>query len=501
MWRRSGWFVLAMALAVAGFGGCDSKKPEAAAPAAAASDSAKAAEAVAAASAAATEAKEKEALEVAIDAYIYGYPLVTMEYTRRVSTNVAEPSGSSAPMGRFAPARKFLDASYRDVTAPNADTLYNLGWFDISKEPLVISLPDLKGRYALFPMLNAWTTVFEVPGKRTTGTAAQAYAVTGPGWSGTLPDGMIEYKAGTGFFWFLGRISSTGTPADLKQVHAIQDKISAVPLSAYGKPYTPPAATVDPAIDMKTPPRDQVHALDAAAYFKLLAELLKTNPPSADDAPMVERMARIGLVPGQDFDATKLDATVAKGIAGAVKPAQQQIIGWFTKGIASGDNALINGWVFTTKTGVYGTNYIQRALVTWVGLGANRPQDAIYPTSETDTEGKPYSGANKYVLRFDKGQLPPVEGFWSLTMYDGDYFFVPNPLNRYNLNSRDKLKANADGSVELIVQADSPGKAKESNWLPAPRGKFVLMLRMYWPNEKPPSILDGSWKPPPATLQ
>ena len=156
----------------------------------------------------------------------------------------------------------------------------------------------------------------------------------------------------------------------------------------------------------------------------------------------------------------------------------------------------MNGWTYSAKLGDYGTEYLTRALVTAIGLGANRGQDAIYPTSVADADGKPYDGANKYMVHFDKGQMPPVEAFWSMTMYDDNYFFVPNKLNRYTLSSRDKFKTNPDGSVDLYIQNTSPGKEKEANWLPAPTGKFILMLRLYWPKETPPSILDGSWKPP-----
>jgi hypothetical protein len=253
---------------------------------------------------------------------------------------------------------------------------------------------------------------------------------------------------------------------------------------------------VDPAIDMKTAVRDQVNALDANAYFKLLAELLKTNPPNAADAPMVEKLAKIGIVPGQDFDPAKLEPAVAKGLAKAPKPAQEQIMAWMKEGIAAGDMKMENGWFFTTKTGEYGTGYLQRALITAIGLGANRPQDAVYPTSTGPDLVQKYDGSKKYEMRFEKGQTPPVDGFWSLTMYDKDYFFVDNPLNRYTLSQRNKLKPNADGSVTLYLQADSPGKDKESNWLPAPKDEFILMLRLYWPKEKSPSLLDGSWKIP-----
>jgi len=441
-------------------------------------------------------AKEAETLAIATEAYVYAYPLVTMEITRRTLTNTEKPEGTRAPMGQFGRLREYPNASFTAVTAPNADTLYTTVWLDVSKEPWILSLPDMKGRYFLFPMLDGWTNVFQVPGKRTTGTKAQKYAITGPGWSGTLPKGVTEYKSPTGMVWILGRIYSTGTPADYKAVHALQDQVSAVPLSAYGKPYKPEPGKVDPAIDMKTAVRDQVNAMDAAAYFKLFAELLKTNPPASEDAPMVAKLAKIGIVPGQDFDAAKLEPAVAKGISGAPKPAQDLINGWLKAGIAAGDFKLENGWAFSTKVGVYGTSYLQRALVTAIGLGANRPQDAIYPTSTGPDLLKKYSGAKKYVMHFDKGQLPPVEGFWSLTMYNAQYFFVDNPLNRYTLSQRDKLKANADGSVDLFIQNESPGKDKESNWLPAPKDDFILMLRMYWPKEKSPSILDGTWKIP-----
>jgi hypothetical protein len=454
------------------------------------------AEVKAAEAAAKAAAQEAEARAIAIESYVYAYPLVTMEMTRRIMTNVEAAQGSRAPMGHFVRMRSYPDASYRDVTAPNADTLYTTTWIDVSKEPWILTLPDMKDRYFLFPMLDGWTNVFQVPGKRTTGTKAQTYAITGPGWSGELPPGVTEYKAPTGIVWILGRIYCTGTPEDYKAVHALQDKISVVPLSAYGKPYTPAPGTVDPAIDMKTAVREQVNGLDAATYFKLFAELLKSNPAAADDAPMVAKLARIGIVPGQDFDVAKLDPAVAKGLAGAPKPAQEVIMDWMKAGVVAGDFKLENGWAFTTKTGLYGTHYVQRALITAIGLGANRPEDAVYPTSTGPDIAAKYSGEKKYVLRFEKGQLPPVNGFWSLTMYDENYFFVDNKLNRYNLSQRNKFKTNADGSIELYIQNESPGKDKESNWLPAPKGDFVLMMRLYWPKENAPSILDGSWKLP-----
>ena len=438
-------------------------------------------------------AKVDEAVASAVEAYIYGYPLVTMEMTRLVMTNVVSPTGVRGPMGQFLNAREYPTAAFRDVTAPNADTLYSAAWLDVAKEPYILSLPEEDGRYYLMPLLSGWTDVFEVPGKRTTGTKAQKYAITGPNWKGNLPEGVVEYKSPTSMVWILGRTYCTGTPEDYQAVHAVQQQYSLAPLRAYRKPYAPPKGKVDPKIDMKTPVREQVNQLDAAAYFNLLAMLLKDNPPAQADAPMVEKLTKLGIVPGKPFDGKKLDPSIANALQGVPKVAQEQIMGQFHHaGIE------VNGWQIMTNTGRYGTDYLQRAFVTAIGLGANRPQDAVYPTSLVDGDGDPYSGNSKYVMHFPQDQTPPVQGFWSLTMYNPQYFFVENPLHKYTVSARDALKSNEDGSLDIYIQKNSPGKDKEANWLPAPAGGFILMLRLYWPRETSPSILDGSWQPPAA---
>jgi len=439
----------------------------------------------------AAQAREDEAFTIGTDAYIYGYPLVTMEMTRRVLTNVPVPENDHAPMGQFFNSREYPTAAFRDVTAPNADTLYSMAWLDVSREPFILSLPDEKDRYYLMPMLDGWTNVFAVPGKRTTGTGAQTYAITGQGWKGALPKGVEELRSPTNMVWILGRTYCTGTTADYGAVYAIQDHYKLVPLSAYGKPYTPPPGKVDPGIDMKTAVRDQVNRMGAATYFKTLAALMNDNPPAAADAPMVAKMARIGVVPGRDFDMSKLDPAVAKGLDRTPRAGIEKIMAH-----QKSAGVVVNGWTVTTETGLYGTDYLQRALVTAIGLGANRPQDAVYPIAEVDADGKRLNGANRYVLHFPKGQTPPACGFWSLTMYNAEYFFVANPLNRYTLSSRFKFKYNRDGSLDFYIQNEPPVRDKESDWLPAPKGDFVLMLRLYWPRETPPSIIDGTWKPP-----
>lgn len=388
----------------------------------------------------------------------------------------------------------YPSAAFRDVTAPNADTLYSSAWLDVSKEPYVLSIPNEGDRYYLMPMLDGWTDVFQDPGKRTTGDKAQTYDITGPRWKGDLPESVKELKSPTGLVWVLGRTYCTGTPEDYKAVHALQDDYKLVPLSSYGKDYTPPAGKIDPDVDMKTPVRAQVNKMKAGDLFKLLATLLNDNPPTSNDAPMVVKMAKIGIVPGTDFDISALDSAVQKGLERVPEVGVEKIAAHMKEA-----GKVVNGWVYPYPGGQYGTDYLQRATITYFGLGCNRAKDAVYPTSEMDVDGKPYDGASRYTLTFPMGQLPPVDGFWSLTMYDANYFFVENALNRYTLSARNKLKENDDGSVTLYLQNKSPGENKESNWLPAPQGKFVLMMRLYWPKEHAPSILDGTWKPPAVT--
>jgi hypothetical protein len=423
------------------------------------------------------------------EAYVYGYPLVTMDMTRRQQTNVAAPDDAHAPMGQLIKMRAYPAVDNRGAAAPNADTMYTMVWLDVSTEPWVFSIPDMGDRFYIMPMLSSFNEVFYVAGQRVTGSKAQTYVITGPGWSGALPEGVTQVKSPTALVWICGRIYCTGTPEDYKAVHALQDQYSVVPLSAYGKPYTPPAGVVDDKFDMKKAVRKQVNDLPLDEFFSYLARLLKANPPKPEDGPVMARMAEIGIVPGQELDRSKLPVLGQKldpklALLEMVKAMKAQ--------------KPVNGWIYwNSNAGSYGTDYEQRAMVTLIGPGLNFPKDAVYPFSEKDVDGKEYDGAaHKYVMRFEKGQMPPVKGFWSLTMYDPDFFFVPNPINRYNLSQRNAFVTNPDGSVDLYLQSESPGPDKEPNWLPAPKGKFIPMLRLYWPTETPPTILDGSWKPP-----
>jgi hypothetical protein len=435
----------------------------------------------------------EKAFEIAVDAYIYGYPLVTFDMVRKQQTNVAAADAEHAPMGVMNKMRTYPAVDNHCCAAPNADTLYTISWLDVSTEPWVLSIPDMADRYYIVPMLDGYSEVFKVASTPTTGNRPQTYAITGPGWSGTVPTGVTEVKSPTGMVWILGRIYCTGTPADYKAVHDLQDRFAVYPLSSYGKSYTPAPGSVDSKIDMKTGIRKQVDALNVDQYFNYLARLMKTNPPTAADAPMVAKMAQIGLVPGQEFDPGKLSFIDRELLKTVPKLALLKMLEHLKK------QPTTNGWLyFKSGVGEFGTDYLVRGMANALGPGWNRPQDAVYPLSQKDAKGDDYHGDHRYVMHIEKGQMPPVKAFWSLTMYDTDFFFVPNPINRYDISQRNKFITNPDGSIDLYIQTESPGKAKEANWLPAPKGKFALVMRMYWPTQTPPSILDGTWTPPPV---
>jgi hypothetical protein len=437
---------------------------------------------------------EQEAQATAVDAYIYFYPLVTMDVTRKQLTNVEPGKGIGAPMNALFDVPAFPTADMRQVVRPNFDTLYSFGYVDLTKEPMVVSVPDTGGRYYLLPMLDMWTDVFASPGWRTTGTQAGNFLVTPRGWSGTVPAGFTLIEAPTPYVWIIGRTKTDG-PADYDAVHKIQAGYKITPLSEWGKPPKPVEVKIDPKIDMKTPPKIQVDTMKGGHYFVYAAELLKLQPPHLTDQPIIAQMKRIGIEPGKSFDMSKVDPVVRKALEDA-PVAAQKLMEWKVPTIAR----VANFWSMNTDTmGVYGNYYLKRAIVAQLGLGANLPEDAIYPLNLADETGKPLDGASKYTIHFDKGATPPVNAFWSLTLYDSDGFQVANSLNRFAVSSWMPFKYNPDGSLDLYFQHESPGADKEVNWLPAPEGPFNLTMRLYAPKS---DALTGKWNPPPiAKLQ
>jgi hypothetical protein len=435
---------------------------------------------------------EEEAHAIGVDAYLYFYPILTMDVTRKQLTNEEpKPGGIGGPMNRFANVGAFPTAEMRVVVRPNFDTLYSSGWLDLTKEPMVVSTPDTDGRYYLLPMLDMWTDVFASPGWRTTGTQVGNFLVTPPGWTSTVPDDMTQIPAPTPYVWIIGRTKTDG-PADYDAVHKIQAGYKMTPLSQWGGEPTAPEVKIDPSVDMKTPPKIQVDTMPADKYFAYAAELLKLHPPHITDQPIIAQLKRIGFEVGKSFDLDKADPAVKKGLASAAEDAQK-LMEWKVPTLAR----IANGWSMNTDTmGVYGNYYLKRAIVTQLGLGANVPEDAIYPLNLADDTGKPLDGASNYVLHFDKGQTPPVNAFWSVTLYDPQGFQVANPLNRFTVSSWMPFKYNSDGSLDLYFQHDSPGADKEANWLPAPKGPYNLTMRLYAPKAE---ALTGKWNPPPVT--
>jgi hypothetical protein len=443
------------------------------------------------ASEAALQIDARELKEIASEGYVFFYPLVSMDITRRMTTNL--PAGAKpgyGPANRFSHMRTFPDAGFRDVVRPNFDTLYSSGWLDLRQGPLVVSAPDTHGRHYLLPMLDMWSDVIAVPGKRTSGTAPFRAVVTPPGWKGNIPSDMAHIEATTSFVWVIGRTQTNG-PADYPAVHAIQDGYLITPLSELGKPATPPPAhEPDKTIDMKTPPLDQVNSMPGPRYFAYAAELMKLNPPHATDWSQIERLRRLGIEPGKSYDVDAQRPEVRAALElGASEGLKSMVAKLPTLA------RVVDGWQMNTDSmGVYGNYYLKRAIVAMVGLGANQPEDAIYPLCISDTDGNPLVGNQRYVLHFPKDRLPPVGAFWSVTMYDEAGFQVSNSLNRFAIGDRDQLTFNPDGSLDIFIQHEDPGADKRSNWLPAPAtGKLGVTMRLYAPK---PQALDGRWTPP-----
>jgi hypothetical protein len=431
---------------------------------------------------------EQEAHAIGVDAYVYFYPLLSMDITRKQFTNV-EPGKmfGKGPMNVFVNVPEYPPADFKGVVRSNFDTLYSIAWLDLTREPLVVSAPDTAGRYYLLPMLDMWTDIFAAPGWRTTGTEAVNFLVTPPGWSGTVPEGFTRLAAPTPYLWIIGRTKTDG-PADYDAVHKIQAGYKVTPLSLWGKAPEPLTVKIDPSVDMKTPPKIQVDTMPAGQYFTYAAELLKLHPPHDTDQPIIAQMKRIGIEPGKSIDFEKLDPAVKKALESAPSDARE-LMDWKLATLAR----VVNGWSMNTDTmGVYGNYYLKRAIVSQIGLGANLPEDAIYPLNLADDTGKPLDGANKYTVHFDKEATPPVNAFWSITLYDPEGFQVANGLNRFTVASWMPFKTNANGSLDLYFQSESPGKDKEANWLPSPKGAFNLTMRLYGPKS---DALTGKWSP------
>ena len=431
----------------------------------------------------------KDVDRIAVEAYHYLYPLVLMEVTRKVASGL--PAGAKPGLGppnRFSHMRTFPPGDFKEVVRPNFDTLYSSVWIDLTEEPQVISLSRPVDRYFMLPMLDMWTDVFAVVGTRTTGGEPAHYGIVPTGWKGSLPDGVQRITAPTPRVWIIGRTQNNG-PSDYAAVNAIQDGYRVAPLSTWPEPggASPPA---DPDVDLATPPLDQVNGMTGAEFFAIASDLLALHPPHPTDQPILARLRRLGIAPGEPYDPGSAAPEVAAAVARAPETGLQRM-----RAAVPTASPVANGWsIRRAGIGVYGTDYLFRALISMAGLGANLPEDAIYPLIVSDDAGDVPTSERDYVLRFEPGELPPVDAFWSVTMYDGEGFPVPNSLDRYALGDRDPLRFGEDGSLDIYVSRADPGPDRRSNWLPAPEGPLGLTMRLYAPK---PEALDGRWSPPP----
>src|SRR5580704_10440436 len=415
--------------------------------------------------------------DIAERAYIYAYPLVLLEAT-----------GAAMPVNHLTHVSAFPDANFRLIVRPNADTLYSTAWLDLAKEPILIHVPDSGGRFYLQQFMDAWTETFADPGKRTTGTAEAWFAVVGPNWKGTLPEHVTRLDAPTNIGWLLGRTQTDGA-SDYDNVHAFQRGMRMMPLSAYPNGEQKLGCALAFGKSEGATPPDRVKAMEPGAFFAAFAQAMKANPPHASDSAMVRDLARIGIVPGEDFDASKLSQGQQQAINQGAHAASARVEQMITVAAATKP-----GWAgFNKNIGRYGTNYMARAAIARFAIGANPPEDAIYLNSSADGARQLLSGSMRYRMHFDKAFLPPVRAFWSITAYDKDGYFIANSIQRYAIGDRDPLKFNPDGSLDIYFQSQNPGPEKESNWLPSGDGTFNLTIRLYWPEE---AILNGTWHPP-----
>ena len=433
--------------------------------------------------------------ESAANVYVYAYPLVMMDLNRQVMTNVSSAeSNGRAPINQFSHVKQFATPQNKDVVRPNSDTLYSSAWLDLSKEPLILSVPNTDDRYYLLPLLDAWTDVIYSVGKRTTGTEAHHFLIVGPDWVGVAPDEMGVIRIPTNLAWITGRTLMKDI-AEYDVVHQIQNGYRLTPLSAWGTKYVPPSnLPIDPTIDMKTVPYEQVDSMDAEKFFTAFTKALIKNPPHQIDFAILEDLKKIRITPGEVFDKNRYTTAELHELDRAVRNNLRKIKAF----ILTGDHKSTNGWISATHSGQYHTDYLPRAAMAYYGIGANIPEDSIYPITYFDIEKNLLNGANRYVIHFDRKNIPPVQGFWSVTLYGKDGYLVENSINRYTLGDRSPLKLNPDGSLDIYIQYDSPGLDKESNWLPAPMDEFNLTMRLYWPKAR---ILKGLWHPPEVKRQ
>ena len=432
---------------------------------------------------------------IALQACTYLLPLWEMARMRAATASRRDAAGRFVDtdpgttrrwVNTFLHARRLLTAGASRVVTPNNDTLYTNAWLDLSREPVVIGVPDTADRYYVLGFLDFWTNPFAHVGRRTTGTGAGTFLVTGPRWQGEVPAGMRRIVSPTDHVWIIGRIMVEG-PEDVPAVNALQDRFEMAPLSAWLAGVRSNAPTVvDTALDPKAP-------RDAERFVEVVDRALRDNPPPADERVLLADFSRLGFEPLGPATGARLPREVARR---AIGRALERLDALLDRPDDGADVAARGGWDVPMVIGEsFGHDWHRRALVARRYIGALTSAEAIYPMARADADGRPLSGEHRYTLRFAAGGEPPVDAFWSLTMYDDrDCMLVPNALDRHRIGDRSRgLVREPDGALVLHLQHASPGPQREANWLPAPAGRFYVTLRAYQPR---PEILDGRWRPP-----
>lgn len=438
-----------------------------------------------------------EARQIAAAAYVYGYPLVFMDVLKEHQTAVSAPdtARSLAPVNQMARAYQVPIEQFQSRAPwPITDASYVGAWLDLTEGPVVMSVPASEGRYYAIMLEDAWLNDLPSVGSRTTGDGPGDFALVGPRWNGTLPSNVTKIQSSTNSVMLAARVQLNG-PDDLPATAAFLDNVTVTPLSAWNTDYTPPAtvavtSSVTPNALASTSAA-YIANMSPDAFYSRMATAMGGNPPSSADKPVLDQIARIGIVPGSAFDWSMMNASmqdaISQGARDGIAHVNAAAVDW-------PGGVVVNGWKVVYNMGDYGTNYTLRAGLAAGYGGGNLAEDALYWWSFANTTGVPYSGTYTYVLHFASNNTPPVNAFWSVTLYDINGQFVSNPLNQYAITSHSgNPKFNPDGSLDIYIQKASPGADKESNWLPAPPGRFIFILRQYWPQE---SVLNGSWVPP-----
>lgn len=418
---------------------------------------------------------------------MFGYPILVMDFARRMHTSVSFANEHAAPTNQFAHNRLLASAREKAGVRPHADSLGSVAWLDLSKEPIVLSVPTIN-RHFVLPIWTAWYDLVAVISSRTVGIGNRHFAIVGPRWHGRLPDPLERIAVPTERVWINGRLQAAGVE-DIETVHHLQDQLRLTHLSDWGRSASPHPVPFVVNVDTNTTPHEQVARLDGAKFYTRLSQLIRKTAPRVCDAPMLEQLTQLGMFAGSDLAIESLPARSIQVMQDAVPAAQSRIAAAEKQSVLRWSN----NWSLHTHPGQYGTNYLQRAADVRLGLASTLADDVVCLYTNVDVAGNPLRGLNQYVIQFDREHSPPVHAFWTITLYNSKHLPAANVIRRHFIGNLDKLRINHDGSFSIYVQHEWPGIPKDCNWLPAPCDAFELVFQLYWPK---PEVLQGSWRPP-----